>query len=122
MTDTRQPLPDREARRLAATDFRRNLVVVAGAGTGKTSLLVERALNAIGGGRVPVTGLGTGPTYLDDSRVATLLPWGTSRPTLRALTVTAASLPPDSLAATEVMPTRTTPPSSGWAHTCLSSR
>lgn len=43
-------LPDAEARRRAATDFETNLVVLAGAGTGKTSLLVERALNAIGSG------------------------------------------------------------------------
>jgi ATP-dependent helicase/nuclease subunit A len=43
-------LPDAAARRRAATDFATNLVVMAGAGTGKTSLLVERALNAIGSG------------------------------------------------------------------------
>ena len=43
-------LPDAEVRRRAATDFDTNLVVLAGAGTGKTSLLVERALNAIGSG------------------------------------------------------------------------
>jgi len=43
-------LPDAAARRRAATDFETNLVVLAGAGTGKTSLLVERALNAIGTG------------------------------------------------------------------------
>ncbi len=43
-------LPDAEARRRAATDFATNLVVLAGAGTGKTSLLVERVLNAIGSG------------------------------------------------------------------------
>ncbi|NNF07245.1 MAG: UvrD-helicase domain-containing protein [Candidatus Eisenbacteria bacterium] len=36
---------DQEARVLAATHFGQNLVVEAGAGTGKTSLLVERALN-----------------------------------------------------------------------------
>ena len=45
-----QRLPDLEARRRAATDFETNLVVLAGAGTGKTSLLVERLLNAIGSG------------------------------------------------------------------------
>jgi ATP-dependent helicase/nuclease subunit A len=39
-------LVDRAARREAATGFRANLVVTAGAGTGKTSLLVERILNA----------------------------------------------------------------------------
>ena len=41
-------LRDAEARRIAATTFDRNVVVTAGAGTGKTSLLVERVLNAIG--------------------------------------------------------------------------
>jgi ATP-dependent helicase/nuclease subunit A len=41
---------DHEARRLAATCFDRNLAVLAGAGTGKTSLLVERLLNAIASG------------------------------------------------------------------------
>ncbi|MCP3980870.1 MAG: UvrD-helicase domain-containing protein [bacterium] len=50
-------LPDLEARRVAATDFATNLVVLAGAGTGKTSLLVERALNAIGLGHVPIASL-----------------------------------------------------------------
>ena len=48
--DAHPPLPDADARRRAATDFRTNLVVRAGAGTGKTSLLIERALNAIGSG------------------------------------------------------------------------
>jgi ATP-dependent helicase/nuclease subunit A len=43
-------LPDLAARVRAATDFETNLVVLAGAGTGKTSLLVERALNAVGAG------------------------------------------------------------------------
>jgi len=41
---------DHAARARAATDFATNLVVSAGAGTGKTSLLVERALAAIGSG------------------------------------------------------------------------
>jgi ATP-dependent helicase/nuclease subunit A len=45
---------DREARRLAATCFDRNLAVLAGAGTGKTSLLVERILNAVGSGAVAI--------------------------------------------------------------------
>ena len=44
--------PDHEARRRATRDFSTNLVVVAGAGTGKTSLLVERALMALGSGLV----------------------------------------------------------------------
>jgi ATP-dependent helicase/nuclease subunit A len=43
-------LPDAGDRRRAATVFDRNLVVTAGAGTGKTALLVERALNLIGSG------------------------------------------------------------------------
>ncbi len=41
---------DHEARRTAVTCFDRNLAVLAGAGTGKTSLLVERALNLVGTG------------------------------------------------------------------------
>lgn len=39
-------LADAGSRLRAVTDFRANLVVTAGAGTGKTSLLVERILNA----------------------------------------------------------------------------
>jgi len=50
MSDRAASFPDAAARRLAVTEFDRNLVVVAGAGTGKTSLLVERTLNAIGTG------------------------------------------------------------------------
>ncbi len=42
-----RPLIDFDARRTAATEFDRNLVVEAGAGTGKTSLLVERVLNLV---------------------------------------------------------------------------
>ncbi len=45
---------DREARVRAATVFDRNLVVTAGAGTGKTSLLVERFLNLLLGLGVPL--------------------------------------------------------------------
>ena len=40
-------IADQGVRDHAVTDFNSNLVVTAGAGTGKTSLLVERALNAI---------------------------------------------------------------------------
>ncbi|MEZ5964451.1 MAG: UvrD-helicase domain-containing protein [Planctomycetota bacterium] len=40
-------LPDHAARRAALTDFGHNLVVTAGAGTGKTSLLVGRLLAAL---------------------------------------------------------------------------
>ena len=54
MADARPPLPDLESRRRAATDFDANLVVLAGAGTGKTSLLIERALNAIGSGTATI--------------------------------------------------------------------
>ena len=43
---------DAGQREIAATEFTRNLVVSAGAGTGKTSLLVERILIAVGSGRV----------------------------------------------------------------------
>jgi ATP-dependent helicase/nuclease subunit A len=49
-----RPLPDAADRRRAATDFGCNLAVSAAAGTGKTSLLVERLLNAIGSGRYPL--------------------------------------------------------------------
>ncbi|HXI02384.1 MAG TPA: UvrD-helicase domain-containing protein, partial [Candidatus Saccharimonadales bacterium] len=48
------PLPDAVDRALAATVFDRNLVVTAGAGTGKTALLVERALNLIASGRATI--------------------------------------------------------------------
>jgi len=54
MSRVTPPLPDAAARRLAVTEFDCNLVVVAGAGTGKTSLLVERTLNAIGTGVLTV--------------------------------------------------------------------
>jgi len=41
---------DQAERTRAATDFATNLVVSAGAGTGKTTLLVERILSAVGSG------------------------------------------------------------------------
>jgi len=44
-------LPDSQARADSTTVFDRNIVVLAGAGTGKTSLLVERVLNLVGSGR-----------------------------------------------------------------------
>jgi len=47
-------LSDAADRRRAATEFDRNLVVVAGAGTGKTALLVERALNLVAGAGIPI--------------------------------------------------------------------
>ena len=40
-------VPDEELRRLAETTFDRNVVVVAGAGTGKTTLLVNRLLHLL---------------------------------------------------------------------------
>ncbi|MFM8552876.1 MAG: UvrD-helicase domain-containing protein [Nitrospiraceae bacterium] len=40
-------VPDAEARLLAETTFDRNVVVIAGAGTGKTTLLVNRILNVL---------------------------------------------------------------------------
>jgi ATP-dependent helicase/nuclease subunit A len=45
-----EPPPDHEHRTRATTLFDRNLVVTAGAGTGKTAILVERALNLVGTG------------------------------------------------------------------------
>jgi ATP-dependent helicase/nuclease subunit A len=51
------PLPDARDRERAATILDRNLVVTAGAGTGKTALLVERALNLIGSGRRKISTL-----------------------------------------------------------------
>ena len=47
-------LPDLADRRRAATGFDANLIVLAGAGTGKTSLLVERMLTAVGSGRTKI--------------------------------------------------------------------
>ena len=41
------PPADHRERRLAATTFDRNVVVTAGAGTGKTTLLVERCVNLL---------------------------------------------------------------------------
>ena len=50
MSPAREPA-DSKVRHEAATRFDTNLVVEAGAGTGKTSLLVERLLNGVGTGR-----------------------------------------------------------------------
>lgn len=47
-------IADQRVRDLAVTDFGSNLVVTAGAGTGKTSLLVERALMAILREAIPI--------------------------------------------------------------------
>ncbi|MCP9439152.1 MAG: UvrD-helicase domain-containing protein [Nitrospira sp.] len=43
----RPPLPDRAAREAAETTFDRNVVVIAGAGTGKTTLLVNRLVHLL---------------------------------------------------------------------------
>jgi len=51
------PIADREARARAVGRFDTNLVVVAGAGTGKTGLLVERFLNLVLSERVPLEGI-----------------------------------------------------------------
>ena len=40
-------IPDRRARELAETTFDRNVVVVAGAGTGKTRTLVHRVAHLL---------------------------------------------------------------------------
>ena len=48
-------LPDAHDRELAVQDFLRNLVVTAGAGAGKTSLLVERILYAVLVRGIPLT-------------------------------------------------------------------
>jgi len=47
MTHDQAPIPDAQVRRLAETTFDRNVVVVAGAGTGKTTLLVNRLIHLL---------------------------------------------------------------------------
>jgi ATP-dependent helicase/nuclease subunit A len=47
-------LADARDREIAARELGANLVVTAGAGTGKTALLVERALNLLGSGAVTI--------------------------------------------------------------------
>ncbi|MGE0473995.1 MAG: UvrD-helicase domain-containing protein [Nitrospirales bacterium] len=47
-------LPDADAREAAETTFDRNVVVLAGAGTGKTTLLVNRLLHAVLGEPHPI--------------------------------------------------------------------
>src|SRR6476659_1877842 len=44
---SRAPISDEDARRAAETTFDRNVVVVAGAGTGKTTLLVNRLVHLL---------------------------------------------------------------------------
>lgn len=48
---------DENNRRRVREDWHRNMVVEAGAGTGKTSLLIDRAIGALAAGRVHVRGL-----------------------------------------------------------------
>lgn len=55
-SDLRRP-DDAEARELAITTMGRNMVVVAGAGSGKTSILVERVLYLLLSGAIPPAGL-----------------------------------------------------------------
>lgn len=47
MTPEKVDIPDQPVRRLAETTFDRNVVVVAGAGTGKTTLLVNRLIHLL---------------------------------------------------------------------------
>src|ERR1044071_2192275 len=47
MTNLIAPLPDASDRHRAATTFDRNVVVTAGAGTGKTRLLVDRLVHLL---------------------------------------------------------------------------
>ena len=47
MTSDDNHIPDEQARRLAETTFDQNVVVVAGAGTGKTTLLVNRLVHLL---------------------------------------------------------------------------
>jgi len=47
MTNNFSPLSDADARQIGETTFDRNVVVLAGAGTGKTTLLVNRLLHAL---------------------------------------------------------------------------
>ncbi|HSA61530.1 MAG TPA: UvrD-helicase domain-containing protein [Nitrospiraceae bacterium] len=49
-----EQIPDRQARDLAETTFDRNVVVVAGAGTGKTTLLVNRLVHLLIKEPVPI--------------------------------------------------------------------
>ena len=52
---SRAPISDQDARRAAETTFDRNVVVVAGAGTGKTTLLVNRLVHLLMREPQPVT-------------------------------------------------------------------
>ncbi|MDH5775793.1 MAG: UvrD-helicase domain-containing protein, partial [Nitrospirota bacterium] len=47
MTNNSIPLSDADARQIGETTFDRNVVVLAGAGTGKTTLLINRLLHAL---------------------------------------------------------------------------
>ena len=67
-------LPDLADRRRAATGFDANLIVLAGAGTGKTSLLVERMLTAVGSGRTTIERIAMAATARKCSRLANSAP------------------------------------------------
>src|SRR5437870_4573608 len=50
----RPRLADEDARRRASTELDRNFIVEAGAGTGKTRILVDRIENLVAAGTVPL--------------------------------------------------------------------
>ena len=54
MTDVRQPLADKQARDEISTNFAQNMLVEAGAGSGKTTSLTERMVEAVAQGHVKV--------------------------------------------------------------------
>ena len=47
MSTPRKPTPDQAQRDAAVTERRRNVVIDAGAGTGKTTILVERLIRMV---------------------------------------------------------------------------
>lgn len=57
---------DEDARRRVRTDWEHNLVVEAGAGTGKTTLIVERTVEAVASGRTTLARLAV-LTYLENA-------------------------------------------------------
>ena len=52
-----KPLPDQKERNAAITNLDQNIVVVAGAGTGKTTLLIDRIIYLLLGKELPVESL-----------------------------------------------------------------
>ncbi|MDH3626064.1 MAG: UvrD-helicase domain-containing protein [Acidobacteriota bacterium] len=87
------PLTDATARGRAATDMNSNLVVLAGAGTGKTSLLIERILNAIGTGILALDQMAA-VTFTDKASAEMRERLGSGLESLYA--VTRGDAPPDS--------------------------